>query len=391
MRVLLITPRPPAPPVGGDRLRLHQLVRFLGARHELALGTRAEHADDVAAAQSLRPHLRDLHVVRHSRTARIARTGLGLFRPDRPLQVSHFHTGRLVRAARRAGPADVVLGSLVRTAPAALAVGPPAVVDVQDAISMHYDRALPHLPPHWRALYALERSRLDAYERTVARRAAGVTVISEVDRADLQRRCPDVRIAVAGNGVDLQRFAPREDEDPMPGRLLFLGNLRTLANRDMVRHLAGDVMPRLEGLGAEAQLRIVGVEPAHDVLALHDGRRVIVVGPVDDPAEHLARAWLTVCPMRFGAGVQNKVLESMAVGTPVVLTEQAAAPLRLRDGDGVLVRDGAQGIARGCADLLGDPGLRARLSERARDVVTERFDWDDALEPLAALLEEVAR
>jgi glycosyltransferase involved in cell wall biosynthesis len=390
VRVLLITPRPPAPRLGGDRLRLHELVRFLGARHELVLVTLAEDRHDELAARSLQDRVSQLAVVRHPRAARLLRTAAGLARPRRPLQVSYFHADALVRAARRVGPVDVALGSLIRTAPAVLALGVPAVVDVQDSISLHYRRARPYLGAGWRALYGIEQPRVEAFERAVAREAAAVSMISKVDRDDLQRRCPDARIEVAGNGVDPQRFHPSEDVAPVPDRWVFLGNLRTLSNRDMVTHLARDVVPRLAASRPSAELRIVGTQPTDDVLRLHDGRGVVVVGPVDDPAEHLQRAWMSVCPMRFGAGVQNKVLESLAVGTPVVLTPMAAEPLGLRDGDGVLVRDGAAGIAEGCERLFADPQLRGRLSRAARDVVEQRFGWDDALAPLEALLREVA-
>jgi len=389
VRVLFVTPRPPAPPVGGDRLRLDRLLRWLASRHEVTLMCLAEDRADEAWARSLADVAHRVEVFREPRASRIARAAAGLLARDRPLQCSYFHSPRLARAIRGLSPGshDVALGSLIRTADYLLGGPIPAIIDVQDLISLNYRRALPYLPAHRRAVYDVELPRLEAHEARVLRGAAACTLIGPVDLAAARERAPGADLRVLGNGVDADHFRRPASARPHPGRLVFLGNLRTLSNRDMVAHLARDVMPRVLHRGAH--LRVVGTQCPREVVALHDGRRVEVVGEVDDPRAHLWGAWATVCPMRFGAGVANKVLESLAAGTPAVVTPMAARALGLEDGEGVVVAEGADGLAQACDEILGDEARRRALGEIGEQVVRKRFAWERALAPLGELLGEV--
>ena len=390
MRILLVTPRPPAPLRGGDRLRLHHLLRFLGARHQVTLFTLARTDEDVEAARTLSALADDVRLFRLGLAPRVGRSALGLASTRRPLQARYFWSREMARAIGELRGHDVALGSLIRTADYLLGGPIPVVVDIQDSLSMHYRQAIPHLGPLHRALYRIELPRLDRLEREVLRRAEAATLVSPVDLADVQRRAPGARLELVGNGVDARCFHPDPAMPPIPDRLLFLGNLRTLANRDMALYLARDVLPRVRSARPGAHLHIVGMECPRSVRELDDGHAVNVLGFVDDPVPHLRRAWATVCPMRFGAGVQNKVLESVAVGTPAVVTPQVAEALGLGHGEGVLITEGTGGLARRCAELLADPGLRREVSEVGLAVVAERFSWERALAPLDDLLREVA-
>jgi glycosyltransferase involved in cell wall biosynthesis len=386
----MVAPRLPYPPVGGDRLRLHALLRHLSRRHEVHLFALADGGESLdAARQELSRLAATVRLFPQPRLARLARCAAALGASRLPLQVHYFHSERMARALRSLprGHHDVSLASLVRTAPYVLALEQPAVVDVQDAISLNYRRALPHVDRRTRWLYRTEIPRLERLEADVVRRAAGITMVSPVDLADLRRRTAGGRFALAGNGVDLERFSP--GGEPGPDRMLFLGNLRTVANRDMASRLAREVLPRVRRDRPAAELRLVGIEAGADIRRLADVRGVHVTGPVDDPAAALRRAWLTACPMRLGAGVPNKVIESLACGTPAVVTPMAAAALGLEDGEGVLIADGAAGpFADACTRLLGDGALRAELSARGRAIAERRFRWQDTLAPLEQLLEE---
>ena len=386
MRVLFVTPRPPAPPLGGDRLRLHHLVRFLAQRHEVTLFTLARTDADVREAEGLRDQVQQLRVFRTSRPTRLWRAATAL--PGAPLQVGYFRSPELMQAVSLlpADSHDVALGSLIRTAEYLLDAPFPAVIDVQDSISMHYSRAIPLLSAPYRALYRLELPRVERYERSVFRRAAAATLVSPVDLADARRRAPDARLEWVGNGVDR---AAASTTPPVEDRILFLGNLRTVTNRDMVTQLARGVLPRIREERPGAQLQVVGIHCPRSIRAL-DGSAVSVVGEVDDPLQSLRDAWITACPMRFGAGVPNKVLESLAAGTPAVVTPLAAEALGLADGEGVRIARGTSGVARACTALLADRDGRDALGREGRRIVRERFRWERALQPLGDLLRDVA-
>jgi len=362
------------------------MVRYLAARHRVTLFTLARTAADVATAQELQGVVARLQVFRTSRPVRLWRAVRAL--PGDPLQVGYFRSPQLDRAVSRLSPDshDVALGSLIRTAGVLLDAPFPAVIDVQDSISMHYRRAIPHLSAPYRALYRVELPRVEQYERAVLRGAAAATLVSPVDLEDARRRVPGARLAWVGNGVDVP---PASADPPVQGRILFLGNLRTIANRDMVTHFVRDVLPRVCARRPSVHFEVVGMQCPRSIRAL-DGGAVRVVGEVGDPRQFLRRAWLTVCPMRFGAGVPNKVLESLAVGTPAVITPMAAEALGLADGEGVRIAGSAEELARACTELLGDAAAREALAGEGRRIVSERFQWERALQPLDGLLREVA-
>ena len=386
MRILFITPRPPAPPLGGDRLRLHRLVRYLGARHEVTLFTLARTDADVRAADGLRDSVQQIEVFRTQRPSRLWRAVTAL--PGAPLQVGYFWSPELKQAVSRlsADSHHVAFGSLIRTADYLLDAPFPTVIDVQDSISMHYRMAIPLLSDPYRALYRLELPRVERYEHKVFRRAAAATLVSPVDLADARRRAPDARLELVGNGVDLPTAS---DTPPVEDRILFLGNLRTVSNRDMVTHFVREVLPQIRSKRPAAHLQVVGIHCPRSIRAM-EGEAVSVVGEVDDPLPFLRSAWITVCPMRFGAGVPNKVLESIAAGTPAVITPIAGDALGLVDGDGVRIARGAAELTRACVDLLSDATTREALGEAGRRIARERFQWERALQPLDDLLAEVA-
>lgn len=392
MRVLMVTPRSPFPPVGGDRLRLFHILRTLSRDHDVTLFTLVSSREQEREARGAASGAARVRTFYHPVYRSLARSLAGLANPGLPVQASYFRCGALERALRdiRPGEFDVVLGSLIRTAPYLLEMPLPVVIDVQDAISMNYRRAGPHLPAHYRLLYQLERPRVQRYEEEVVRRAAGATLISAVDLEDVRRRVPSARLVMAANGVDLAAFQPG-NQTPAADRIVFLGNLRTVANRDMARRAVRRIMPLVRQRRPDAQLRIVGINATADVRALDGCPGVTLVGAVEHPAEELRRATLTLCPMRFGAGVQNKILESLAVGTPVVASVMAAAPLGLTDGYGVLVADSDEEQARACHRLLADPGYRMQVGKAGRRLIEERFEWETCLAPLEQLLREVRR
>ncbi len=393
MRLLLLTPRTPYPPVGGDRLRLYHLVQHLARRHDVRLWTLAETRAEAARCRALAPLVRELRTFVVPRAVSLLRSAAVVPDPRRALQAAYYRAPQLAAAVRpllRGGSVDVAVGSLIRTAPYLLGAPVPVVIDVQDCLSLHYRRALPYVRGSAALTYRLETPRVERLERLVLRRATGITAISPVDREALLRLAPAAQVTIAGNGVDLDRFRPLPGVVPRPGRLVFLANLRTVANRDMALQCAREILPRVRVRRPSAHLHVVGAEPADDVRAQHDGHAVHVLGAVAHPADHLREATLTLCPMRFGAGVQNKILESLAVGTPAVVSSLAAAPLGLADGEGVLVADGPDDQAAACLRLLEDPALCERVGAAGRAVVEDRFRWEDNLAPLEALIEAVA-
>ena len=189
-------------------------------------------------------------------------------------------------------------------------------------------------------------------------------------------------VDVLPNGVDLTYFRPAPGAGPStpeqgPPVVVFTGKMSYHANVTAALYLAREIMPLVWAQRPEAQLRIVGKDPTAAVQALTADRRIAVTGAVADMRPHLWSASLAVAPLRYGAGIQNKVLEAMACGTPVVASERAVAALEhVRPGADCLVADAPEGFAAAMLRVLDDPVLQRDLAAAGRAYVERCHDWD---------------
>jgi glycosyltransferase involved in cell wall biosynthesis len=184
-------------------------------------------------------------------------------------------------------------------------------------------------------------------------------------------------IRVVPNGVDGAAFPYREG-GRLPARLIFAGNLGYFPNVDAAAWLVQDVLPRVRVAVPAAELRLVGARPARAVRALATRPGVSLAAAVPAMAPELAAAAVAVIPLRAGSGLQNKVLEAMAVGTPVVATPAAVRGIEARAGEHLLVADDAGGLAEAAIALLRDPARGRALARAARALVEERYRWEDS-------------
>jgi len=382
VKVLYLATRLPAPPWRGDQLRAFHHLRLLAPRHDVtccALVLRPPSADAVATVAGLGVRVQVVPLGVAGALPQLAR---GLLGDRRPFQLLLYRR----RTARAAVDAllvrerfDVVHAQLVRTAaylPAA--DGPPLVLDLVDALSANLRRraARDHTPIGWVA--AWEAGRVARAERALITRASETLVVAEAERAALGGG----RIRVVPNGVDLERFRFRAARCT-GARLLFAGNLGYFPNVDAARWLATDVFPRVRTAMPAAELRLAAR------LARRAG--VTLAADVPDMAAELAAASVAVIPMRAGSGLQNKVLEAMAVGTPVVATPRAVAALDVERGRHLLVAETADEIAGACVALLRDPARGAALADAARTLVEARYGWEASAAGVAASWEAARR
>jgi glycosyltransferase involved in cell wall biosynthesis len=381
MRVLFLTSRMPYPPVGGDRFRVYHMMRAAAeaghAVHLLSFDTHRQSDDDLAPIRRI---LRSAETVPLPRPLSWLRAAQAL--PSRfPLQAAYYRSSRMRERVettiRRVRP-QVVVTHLFRMAPYAmphLARGRTRwVLDLTDVISAGIDRSMPFRRGADRWLYRIEGPRIRDYEAGVAPRFHECWVISQAEARHLARIAPGARVRVVPNGMEPERL--RAPATRQPARLLFLGFHDVFHNRDAVRFLVHEVFPRVRAAAPEATLAIAG--KGSEALRAWAERvpGVRVLGFVDDPEDELARSTVFVAPHRFAAGVQNKVVQALASGTPVVTTPAVRAGLEPVP-DGVLrIGDDADAIAAHAIALLRDPEAAAALGSLGRAWARGRFTWD---------------
>ena len=203
-----------------------------------------------------------------------------------------------------------------------------------------------------------------------------------------QRTLPGFPSMVLRNGVDLEQFAPRPAEAE-PGHLVFTGVMDYYPNVDGCVHFVREVLPRVRAEFPDARLSIVGSRPTKEVLRLGEREGVTVTGFVDSTADWMARAEVAVAPLRVARGIQNKVLEAMAMGLPVVGTTSATQGVAAVHGRHYLVADRVEEQAHAVRGLLRDASSRERMGGAARRFVEEHHDWEQALAPLDALIADL--
>ncbi|MDF1554870.1 MAG: TIGR03087 family PEP-CTERM/XrtA system glycosyltransferase [Deferrisomatales bacterium] len=297
--------------------------------------------------------------------------------------------GRLIDHEPRSGP-----GSSLPSCPADKLVADPShsvrlIMDLVDVDSDKWDQYArkKRWPLSW--VYRTEAALLARYEKRIAKAFDATFLVSDAEAQVFRRRTgEDATILGIANGVDLEFFCPKplRGEQKAP-RLAFCGAMDYYPNVDAVVWFACEVLPLVRKTFPEAEFTVVGARPVAEVLALGALPGVKVTGRVDDVRPYVWQADVSVAPIRVARGIQNKVLEAMAMGKPVVATPAAFEGIEAEPGAELVVSDsGPEAFGRAVCDLLKDPGRRRGMGEAARTRVEEAYGWPARLRALDVLL-----
>ncbi len=391
MKILFVVPYTP----NLVRVRPYNLIRALAARGN-AVTVATLTGDPAEAADARRLEALGVRVI----SAYLARWRSALncllALPSRiPLQAVYCWQPELAARMRQElalGGFDVVHVEHLRGARFGLALQdgyfPPVVWDSVDCISHLFRQASTQASSLKRKIVArLDLKRTESYESWLAGQFARVLVTSPIDRRAFLELAPDCaeRLVVLPNGVDLDYFRPNEAAPRESAELVISGKMSYHANVAMVMHFVRDILPYVWAERPEVKLTVVGKDPPREVLALSENLSIRVTGSVPDVRPYLQRATAAVAPITYGAGIQNKVLEALACGTPVVASPQAVSALQIQAGEEILVSAEPREFARQLLALLADPSQQQRLGEAGRRFVERQHSWDGA----AARLEEI--
>jgi sugar transferase (PEP-CTERM/EpsH1 system associated) len=243
-------------------------------------------------------------------------------------------------------------------------------------------------PMSW--VYAREHKTLLEFERRIAASFDENVLCTPLEQQVFEREIPGPRSLVLRNGVDLAHYQPKPDLAE-PEHLVFVGVMDYLPNIDGCVWFVNEILPRLRAKRPGARFTIVGSRPTDEVKALASHPGVAVTGFVDDPREFLARAAVSVAPLRIARGIQNKVLEGLAMGLPVVGTTSATQGVEGEPGRDFLLANTVDEQVAAIEGLLADPEHARSLGRRGRQFVEEKYDWERVFDPLDALLARFER
>ncbi len=379
--ILFLAHRVPYPPDRGDKVRSHHVLRHLSGMGRVHLATFADDLRDMGHEDALSQWCASVAVL--PRTKGNARAAVEALASGRTVSEAAFDSAAMRRAVakllavRRYEAVYVYSGQMAQYLPAEI----PFVMDFVDMDSAKFAAYAEDAAGPMRWMMRREATRLAAFEADVARRARASLLVSEAEAALFRRMSGAERVVAIENGIDTAFFDPAQAVPVEAGQplIVFTGQMDYRPNVDAVAWFAGEVLPLIP----QARFAIVGRNPTAAVRAL-GGERVVVTGEVADVRGWIAAASVIVAPLLIARGIQNKVLEAMAMARPVVASVAAAEGI---DHDGTIrVAGDAAGFAREIGEVLADPVAAEALGQAARARTIARYGWDARLAPLGRLL-----
>ena len=383
--LLYVGHRLPYPPNKGDKLGSFHFLSHLAKKHRVHLGVFVDDPDDWQYLDVLRGICAEVHAVPlDPRRAKLA-SARGLLTGE-ALSLPYYRSQALHRwcqdvSSRVKMDAAVVFSAVMAQYAQALPHLPMLVnfADVDSAKWTEYAKS--HAwPMSW--VYGREGRTLLAYEQEVAAQARCSFFVTANETALFRKLSPGLNatLDVLGNGVDAERFSP----DPARATpfaadelaLVFTGAMDYWPNVDAVCWFADAALPQLQARFPNLRFYIVGRSPTPEVQALAARPGITVTGTVPDVRPYLQHAAVAVAPLRVARGIQNKVLEAMAMGRPVVVARNCAEVIDARDGEELLTAQAAEDYVAQVSGLLLDASRAERIGTAGRACVQARYSWD---------------
>ncbi len=382
--ILFLVHRLPFPPNKGDKVRSFQLLKHLAGRHRVFLGTFVDYPDDMQHIETVRSFCSDLHVARlEPKFAKLR--SLNALLADDPLTLRYYRDPGLQDWVEKTCQSRKIDAAVIFSSAIAQYVDSmprlQTLVDFVDVDSAKWAQYAPNhrWPMSW--LYRREGEKLLAYERQVAARSARSFFVTEAEVELFARLAPEcaVRIEAMCNGVDADYFSPDPTRSSPYSNteipIVFTGAMDYWPNIDAVTWFASEVLPGLLQKSPQAHFYIVGRSPAPEVTAL-SSEHVIVTGTVPDVRPYLQHATAVVAPLRVARGIQNKILEAMAMERPVIATTECAEPVDADKQLELLTASQPAEFIEKIEAQLRDTETATRIGQAARARVIARYSWE---------------
>lgn len=378
MKLLFIANRIPYPPFRGDKLKIYHLGKCLSAFNEVHLIAFLENKNDLQYKKELEKIFASVTLISLPKWKSYINVLLALF-GSLPLQVAYFRSSKMRKAIKEQiylNEFDAVHIQHIRMAPYSKDVAAKnTILDLPDAYSMYWDRRVQSAKNTIQKYFnKFERNRLWRYEHVVLKDYPKVLVCSREDADYLKAEHNLSNVSLLPNGVDTDLFNSSAHDYENNSVLLFTGNMDYAPNIDAVTYFVNDILPRIRKEFPAIKFVIAGQRPVKSVLALASDQ-VVITGFVKDFPSVYRSASVVVAPLRFGAGTQNKVLEAMAMGVPVVCTHIGFQGLGVESGEGVFMEIDKDAFANRIIELLHNADRRKQVGEKGKLIIQTKFDW----------------
>lgn len=366
-KILFISTRPPYPLLSGEKNKTFNEIKILSKKYDLIYCSLCPASDMGEVRKLLTPYCHEVHLVKSSKLASLA-GALASLLTGKPLQVGYFFSTKLKSIVeKKITEVDAVFVNLFRAVQYLPSTTKPSYLDMSDSISEHYKKAVSVTTNFlWKFIFFFEGQRMRKYEDLHLKKFDKVFLFNP----------EEIKLYNAENlkwiphGVNQKVLDYKIQMTPSNSKITFLGKMDYRPNVEAVKWFVAEVLPFLD---KKFSFQIIGAFPSKEVLELNKIPRVEVTGFVDDPYKLLLESHCVVAPMVSGGGIQNKLLESMAIGCPNIVTSICARPLKDLKEE-VLITDDPEKMAT----LISNLGEKQRqeLGERAKEYIQKNYTWE---------------
>lgn len=389
MKLLFVTPRFPYPLLRGDQVVSYHRLRTLAQRHEITLLTFYQHPSELKNIDYISEYCQTIHTVQLTKLQSIINVAKGIFNFQLPLQVAYYNSNYFtykINSILSNNNFDLIHVFLLRVAPYFKNISTPKIIELIDSMQLNLERrvALESFPQ--RGIFKEELRRIIQYEQNLHNLFDHLVVVSEKDR----KLIPSERVKVIPNGIDTELFSLQQ-QPPLKPTLIFSGNMSYAPNIHAVKWFVKTCLPIIQQTIPNVSLLIAGINPSREVCSLEQTAGVTVTGFVKSMPKTLKQANVAIAPMQSGSGIQNKILEAMASGLPVVTTTLGLGSLKAKPGREILLADSPEQFAQMTITLLQNAELAREIRQKARDFVVEKHSWEVAASQIEELYNQILK
>jgi len=385
MKIFVLLSRIPFPIEKGDKLRAFHQIRCLSKNNEIILCALSDSPVNPEAIKKLEAFCSEIHLI-PTRKSGLIRSAIHTFFNGNPFQVGYFYRRsaqkRIDLLIKKCNP-DHIYCQLTRVSEYVKESRIPKTLDYQDVFSLGAKRQAESSSPLLKIFYMMEYRRLLRYEHDIFGKFERKTIISLPDREVLPHPSRN-DVVIVPNGVDHEYFRPLAAEKTHD--IVFTGNMGYPPNIDAARFLAKKIFPEVLKHKPDATLLIAGANPALKVQFLRSNH-ITVTGWLPDIRESYSKSRIFIAPMRIGTGLQNKLLEAMAMEMPCITSLLANQALGAKENEEILIGNTAKEYADHIVNLLKNKSKADSLSKKGHTFVKREFSWEKSTALLEVLFE----
>jgi sugar transferase (PEP-CTERM/EpsH1 system associated) len=377
MKLGILLSRFPYPLEKGDKLRAYYQIKELSKRHEVFLCTLSDRNISEDWLKKLEPYCSEIEIIRLSKLEMLFNLAYSLIFSKLPLQVAYFYNRRMKKSVVgffKKNNIEHLFCQLIRVSEYVKDYNIPKTIDYMDALSQGMERRIAKAPFYLKPFITIEATRLKRYEHFIFKSFDHHAIISEQDK-NLIIHAKNDSITIIANGVD-QEFYTSQDS-PKEFELLFTGNMSYPPNVDGVEFLANHILPLVWKTNPEIRLVIAGANPNSRVLKLANNR-ILVTGWVDDIRQYYSKAKIFIAPMQIGTGLQNKLLEAMAMGIPCITSTLANNALNAVHGENIMIGKNPEDYTKLILELLSNRSLAENIAKAGNKFVSKNYSWEQS-------------